>query len=223
MQYLREQAGAEKGLLAQLAASSAVHLEPGSTYALLPRPWLAAWRTYIGASGKRGTLSDVRRPQPLPEAVAETFCSCHAFQTGHPEQPVHLNIPPPTIVRRWALVQAAVISDVSVRSSRQMCNPSLVGITFVWGKGHKLMGITSPNIRPSIPDAGARTTIHSLVSGPTAMQQNAQGVSGNPHDFSWEKDQRRYAISHAGEAGGCRTPRIRTLLSWSIRQTGSTS
>ena len=80
MQHLREQAGAEKGLLAQLAASSAVHLEPGSTYALLPRPWLAAWRTYIGASGKRGTLSDVRRPQPLPEAVAETFCSCHAFQ-----------------------------------------------------------------------------------------------------------------------------------------------
>ena len=108
MQHLREQAGAEKGLLAQLAASSAVHLEPGSTYALLPRSWLAAWRTYIGASGKRGTLSDVRRPQPLPEAVAETFCSCHAFQTEHPEQPVHLNIPPPSIVRRWALVQAAI-------------------------------------------------------------------------------------------------------------------
>ena len=121
MQHLREQAGAEKGLLAQLAASSAVHLEPGSTYALLPRPWLAAWRTYIGATGKRGTLSDVRRPQPLPEAVAETFCSCHAFQAEQPERPVHLNIPPPSIVRRWALVQAAVISDVSLCSSRQRC------------------------------------------------------------------------------------------------------
>ena len=161
MQHLREQAGAEKGLLAQLAASSAVHLEPGSTYALLPRPWLAAWRTYIGASGKRGTLSDVRRPQPMPEAVAETFCSCHAFQTEHPERPVHLNIPPPSIVRRWALVQAVVNSDVSVCSPEQRCaNLFLLASPLSGVKGRDFKAITLPSSRPVIPDAGAQTTKH---------------------------------------------------------------
>lgn len=100
VQHLREQAGAEKGLLSQLAASTAVHLEPGSLYALLPRPWLASWRTYVGASGKRSSMADVVRPGPLPDAVAETFCACHAFQAEQPEQPTHLNVPPPSVVKR---------------------------------------------------------------------------------------------------------------------------
>ena len=100
-QHLREQAGAEKGLLSQLAASTAVHLEQGSAYALLPRPWLASWRTYVGASGKRSSMADVVRPGALPDAVAETFCACHAFQAEQPEQPAHLNVPPPSVVKRY--------------------------------------------------------------------------------------------------------------------------
>lgn len=101
MQHLREQAGTEKGLLAQLAASTAVHLEPGGHYTLLPRPWLATWRAYIGASGKRSNMADVTRAGPLPEAVAETFCPCHVFLTEQPQNPVHLNIPPPSVVKRY--------------------------------------------------------------------------------------------------------------------------
>ena len=100
MQHLREQAGTEKSLLAQLAANTTVHLEPGGRYALLPRPWLAAWRAYIGASGKRSNMADVTRPGPLPEAVAETFCPCHPFLPEQPQNPVHLSIPPPSVVKR---------------------------------------------------------------------------------------------------------------------------
>ena len=101
VQHLREQAGTEKSLLAQLAANTAVHLEPGGRYVLLPRPWLATWRAYIGASGKRTNMADVMRPGPLPEAVAETFCACHVFQPEQPQSPVHLNIPPPSVVKRY--------------------------------------------------------------------------------------------------------------------------
>ena len=100
MQHLREQAGTEKGLLAQLAANTAVHLEPGSPYALLPRPWLATWRAYIGASGKRSNMADGMRPGPLPEAVAETFCACHVYLLEQVQRPVHLNVPPPSVVKR---------------------------------------------------------------------------------------------------------------------------
>ena len=100
LQHLREQAGTEKGLLAQLAANTAVHLEPGGPYALLPRPWLATWRAYIGASGKRSNMADGMRPGPLPEAVAETFCACHPYLPEQPQRPVHLNVPPPSVVKR---------------------------------------------------------------------------------------------------------------------------
>lgn len=100
LQHLREQAGTQKSLLAQLAANTTVHLEPHGRYALLPRPWLVTWRAYIGATGKRGNIADVRRPGPLPEALAETFCTCHVFQEDTPQKRVHLNVPPPSVVKR---------------------------------------------------------------------------------------------------------------------------
>lgn len=96
LQHLKEQAGAQRNVLAQLAASTSLHLEPGGSYCLVPRPWLTAWRTFLGASGKRS--SDAGQPPPsLPSAVAETFCTCHP---ANDELPGCLSVKPPAVVKR---------------------------------------------------------------------------------------------------------------------------
>jgi hypothetical protein len=116
-QHLREQAAEERGALAQLAAGTALHLEPGGSYCLLPRPWLAAWRGFVTGAGtaRRGGAAgppgaDLRRPGPLPAAVAETFCACHPSHGGPPPQPpARLNVLPPAVIRRCACMHCSCL------------------------------------------------------------------------------------------------------------------
>lgn len=57
LQGVRSQAASERQALGNLAAGTALVLEPGASYFLLPRWWLAAWRAYLQArdfaSGKQ--------------------------------------------------------------------------------------------------------------------------------------------------------------------------
>lgn len=96
VQHLKAKAGLQRNELSQLAAGTALHMEPGSDYALLPRPWLAVWRAFVAAAGRR-TSGAAQEPGPLPRAVADAFCACHP---GNDEQPALLNVPPPAVVRR---------------------------------------------------------------------------------------------------------------------------
>jgi hypothetical protein len=95
VQHLKERAGQQRSELPQLAAGTALHLEPGRPYTLVPRPWLAAWRGFVGAYGKRS--GGTQPPAALPAAVANAFCDCHPGANG---QPALLNYPPPAVVRR---------------------------------------------------------------------------------------------------------------------------
>ena len=105
LQHLKEQAGEQRNALAQLAASTSLHLEPGAAYALVPRPWLAAWRAFLGASGRR-VSGEADRPPPLPRAVADTFCTCHP---GDAQRPALLCVQPPAVVKRYMLGSMCVI------------------------------------------------------------------------------------------------------------------
>ncbi len=87
-------------MLAQLAASTSLHLEPGGNYCLVPRPWLAAWRAFLGTSGRRGSDAG-QPPPPLPSAVAEVFCTCHPADD---KCPGCLSVTPPAVVKRCVLL-----------------------------------------------------------------------------------------------------------------------
>lgn len=106
LQHLKEQAGWQRSALAQLAAATSLHLEPGGSYCLLPRQWLAAWRAFLGASGKRG--SDTGQPPgPLPSTVAEAFCTCHP--AGAEQAPL-LSLQPPAVAKRYSFCRPAPLA-----------------------------------------------------------------------------------------------------------------
>lgn len=107
LQHLKEQAGRQRNALAQLAASTSLHLEPGVTCALVPRPWLAAWRAFLGASGRRGSGAEAGQPPPpLPRVMADTFCTCHPSDD---QCPALLCVQPPTVVKRCALELSLIV------------------------------------------------------------------------------------------------------------------
>jgi hypothetical protein len=73
----RDAARAQKEGLAALARGAATPLLPGAALRLLPAPWLAAWRSFVGANGRAGG------PQPpgaLADALEALAPRCHHGQ-----------------------------------------------------------------------------------------------------------------------------------------------
>ncbi|KAL0020878.1 hypothetical protein WJX77_005350 [Trebouxia sp. C0004] len=80
-QVLASEAEEERMQAAQLAAGTPLYLEPGTTYTLMPRPWLQLWRAYVNGASKRGRPLGAALP-PLPPSLVDAcqalFCRCHS-------------------------------------------------------------------------------------------------------------------------------------------------
>ena len=80
-QVLASEAEEERMQAAQLAAGTPLYLEPGTTYTLMPRPWLQLWRAYVNGASKRGRPPGAALP-PLPPSLTDAcqalFCGCHS-------------------------------------------------------------------------------------------------------------------------------------------------
>ena len=81
VQVAASEAEQERMQLAHLAAGSPIYLEPGTTYALMPRSWLQLWRAYVNGASKRGRVAGAALP-PQPPSLAQAcqglLCSCHS-------------------------------------------------------------------------------------------------------------------------------------------------
>ncbi|KAL3150109.1 hypothetical protein ABBQ38_013448 [Trebouxia sp. C0009 RCD-2024] len=79
-QVLASEAEQERMQSPHLAAGTPLYLEAGTTYTLMPRPWLQSWRAYVNGASKRGRPSGAAlppHPPSLKEACQALLCTCH--------------------------------------------------------------------------------------------------------------------------------------------------
>ena len=112
MQAQREQVGAERVRLAQLAAGTPMYLEPGLDGRLVPRAWLAAWRDFVAGASKRAAGAGPAIPPPsLAKAMMEALCDCHEGA----EQGVRFS--PPAVAQKCVIAIGAASCQHVVQQS----------------------------------------------------------------------------------------------------------